>query len=280
MLTNVGRDHTDGGGRWRGGSPRRRRASSSRAPLRAGRDGCRPARHLRREPARRRTGARLDFGCDGNRLAVGGRVVDLRTPGGTLRRVFLPVHGAHRRQRRRRRGRGRGVLRASLDADVVRRGVRRAAQPGRFEVVRRDPLVVLDGAHNPDGARAVVETLADGFIVTADAVVVGMLEGRDPSRCSTSSTRRRPGGRRAARPTPRALPAADARRARPGVGRGGRRSCPIGRRRRPPPSPPPMPTTSCSSRLAVPVGRRSARAAPPPRVTRPLTDGVGARYAA
>ncbi len=36
-----------------------------------------------------------DFGCDANDVAVGGRLVDLRTPGGSYEQVFLSLHGAH-----------------------------------------------------------------------------------------------------------------------------------------------------------------------------------------
>ena len=55
------------------------------------------------------------------------------------------------------------------------------SNPGRFEVLQRDPLVILDGAHNPDGAQAVAETLAEGFTVAGDRrLVVGVLDGRDP----------------------------------------------------------------------------------------------------
>ena len=47
--------------------------------------------------------------------------------------------------------------------------------------MQRDPLLILDGAHNPDGAQAVVETLAEGFVVTGDLhLVIGVLDGRDP----------------------------------------------------------------------------------------------------
>ena len=65
--------------------------------------------------------------------------------------------------------------------------------PGRFEVVQRDPLLILDGAHNPDGARAVVEALAEGFVVTGEhRLVIGVLDGREPaSSSSRSSTRHR-----------------------------------------------------------------------------------------
>lgn len=45
--------------------------------------------------------------------------------------------------------------------DALIRGVRRAAWPGRFEVASRNPLVVLDGGHNAQGARALVESLGE-----------------------------------------------------------------------------------------------------------------------
>jgi len=44
---------------------------------------------------------------------------------------------------------------------TVARGLRNAHWPGRFEVVERDPLVVLDGAHNPGACEAVAETLGE-----------------------------------------------------------------------------------------------------------------------
>jgi dihydrofolate synthase / folylpolyglutamate synthase len=52
--------------------------------------------------------------------------------------------------------------------------------PGRFEVLHRAPLLVLDGAHNPDGARAAATTLADEFDVAGTRRwVLGVLAGRD-----------------------------------------------------------------------------------------------------
>ncbi|WP_253738456.1 dihydropteroate synthase [Halohasta salina] len=47
-----------------------------------------------------------------------------------------------------------------LDADVVGRGLRNAHWPGRFEVMRDAPLTVLDGAHNPEAAATLAETLS------------------------------------------------------------------------------------------------------------------------
>jgi dihydrofolate synthase/folylpolyglutamate synthase len=46
--------------------------------------------------------------------------------------------------------------------------------------VSRNPLVVLDGAHNPDGARSLTATLAESFAPAGRLLlVVGMLGGRD-----------------------------------------------------------------------------------------------------
>ena len=41
----------------------------------------------------------------------------------------------------------------------ISEGLRHAVHPGRFEVIQGDPLVILDGAHNLDGSRALFETL-------------------------------------------------------------------------------------------------------------------------
>ncbi|MDY6780488.1 MAG: Mur ligase family protein, partial [Halobacteria archaeon] len=48
-----------------------------------------------------------------------------------------------------------------VDDGNVLSGLRTADLPGRFEVVGTDPLVVLDGAHNPAAIDALAETLAD-----------------------------------------------------------------------------------------------------------------------
>ena len=49
---------------------------------------------------------------------------------------------------------------ADLDADAIGRGLRNAHWPGRFEVISDEPLVVLDGAHNPEATATLAETLS------------------------------------------------------------------------------------------------------------------------
>jgi len=62
---------------------------------------------------------------------------------------------------------------------AIRAGVARTRWPGRFQIVRRDPFVVLDGAHNPAGARALARSLTDVFGRQALTLVLGISEDKD-----------------------------------------------------------------------------------------------------
>ena len=126
--------------------------------------------------------AGADFDVSENRLAFGGRVIDLRVPGATYRDVHVPLHGRHQ-------GANAAVALAAVtaflgqspSAQVVESGLGRVAVPGRLEVLGHRPLCVVDGAHNPAGAAALAQSLEEGFDVTGPMVLVlGMLQGRDP----------------------------------------------------------------------------------------------------
>ncbi len=66
-----------------------------------------------------------------------------------------------------------------LDADTVRAGFAQVTSPGRLEVVRHEPLVLLDGAHNPDGARMLAAALLEEFVVDRRTLVVACLADKD-----------------------------------------------------------------------------------------------------
>jgi dihydrofolate synthase/folylpolyglutamate synthase len=124
-----------------------------------------------------------DFGCVSNRVAVGGRVVSLWTPGGRYEDVLIPLHGAHQ-------GANAAVALAAAEAffgdalapDVVEEGFAAVRVPGRLEVLGRRPLLLVDGAHNAAGMMALGAALTEEFAIEGTAVaVVGVLTGRDPS---------------------------------------------------------------------------------------------------
>lgn len=63
--------------------------------------------------------------------------------------------------------------------EAIMDGIAEARFPARIEVLSRRPLVVLDGAHNPDGARALSATLR-GAGLSGLTAVIGILDGKQP----------------------------------------------------------------------------------------------------
>jgi dihydrofolate synthase/folylpolyglutamate synthase len=153
-----------------------------------------------------------DFGCAENRVAVGGRLVTLWTPGGRYEDVLVPLHGAHQ-------GRNAACALAAaeaffgrpLDQAVVEEGFGHVRVPGRLEVLGRRPLLLVDGAHNVAGMTALGLSLAEEFAVEGNSVaVVGMLSGRDPSAMLAALAPSDVSTLVACQPdSPRAIPAAD-----------------------------------------------------------------------
>jgi dihydrofolate synthase/folylpolyglutamate synthase len=183
VLTNVGYDHTDGVGDWR------RRIAEEKAGIVKpgstfvlGETATELADIFAATPAREIWKRGVDFDCTSSTLAVGGRTVDLRTPGGSYDGVFLPLHGEHQAVNAAvALAAAEAFFDRPLDPEVVAQALGSVRNPGRFEVVGHEPLVVLDGAHNPDGASAAARTLAEGFDVAGELrLVVGVLGGRDP----------------------------------------------------------------------------------------------------
>jgi dihydrofolate synthase/folylpolyglutamate synthase len=122
-----------------------------------------------------------DFGVTANAVAVGGRAVDLRTPTTRYEDVFVALHGAHQ-------GDNAAIAVAAVEAffgrpladEIVREALAAVQVPGRVEILDRSPLVILDGAHNVDGAEAASATL-DDFGIAGDRIIVfGTNRGHDP----------------------------------------------------------------------------------------------------
>jgi dihydrofolate synthase / folylpolyglutamate synthase len=124
-----------------------------------------------------------DFTCRTNRLAVGGRLVDIDTPGASYREVLVSLRGPHQGVNAAVAvAAAEGFFGRALDDRVLEEALGSVSVPGRLEVVGRQPLVVLDGAHNVAGMEALASALGEEFPRRQPTVaVVGMLSGRDPS---------------------------------------------------------------------------------------------------
>ncbi len=71
---------------------------------------------------------------------------------------------------------------AALPAQALRRGLRKAKQIGRFEIISgagKEPIYIIDGAHNPDGAKALREAVNRFCSGSKILMVTGMLADKD-----------------------------------------------------------------------------------------------------
>jgi dihydrofolate synthase/folylpolyglutamate synthase len=122
-----------------------------------------------------------DFDVLENQLALGGRLVDLRTPTTVYTEVFLPLHGRHQADNAAVALTAvEAFFAAPLAEDVLREGLAQARMPGRFEVLGHQPLVIVDGAHNPAGADVASQVFFEDFQPAGMSyLVVGCLKTRD-----------------------------------------------------------------------------------------------------
>jgi folylpolyglutamate synthase/dihydrofolate synthase len=67
----------------------------------------------------------------------------------------------------------------ALAQDLVREGFASVTSPGRLEVVRRSPVVILDAAHNPAGMEAAMEALTEAFTFASVIGVLAVSEDKD-----------------------------------------------------------------------------------------------------
>jgi dihydrofolate synthase/folylpolyglutamate synthase len=125
-----------------------------------------------------------EFAVLGRQVAIGGQVLQLQGLGGVYSDVYLPLHGEHQAHNAAvalaavEAFFGAGAQR-QLDIDAVRAGFAAATSPGRLERMRSTPTVFVDAAHNPAGAAALAQTLAEEFDFRFLVGVVSVLADKD-----------------------------------------------------------------------------------------------------
>jgi dihydrofolate synthase/folylpolyglutamate synthase len=112
--------------------------------------------------------------------AVGGQRITVAGMHAAYEGYVLPLHGAHQAENAATAVvAAEAFLGRSLDEDALRQAFDGMTSPGRLEPVARQPLVVLDGAHNPEAARALADALPEAFRWRGLHLVVGVLDTKD-----------------------------------------------------------------------------------------------------
>lgn len=125
----------------------------------------------------------VEFGVASRTVAVGGQVVTIQGLAGRYEDLLLPLHGAHQAENA---AVAVAALEAflgggekELDAEILQEAFASVTSPGRLEVVRTAPTIIVDAAHNPEGIRVSAEAIHEAFTLTKLVVVVGVLKEKD-----------------------------------------------------------------------------------------------------
>lgn len=124
-----------------------------------------------------------DFKLAEDRLAVGGRQVDIVGLAGTAYPgAFVPLFGQHQAENVTL---AVAAVEAFFGADrpipeeILEEGLGQLTSPGRLQLIGSDPIVYVDAAHNPHGAEALVRAVTESFSFAEIAVVTGVLGEKD-----------------------------------------------------------------------------------------------------
>jgi dihydrofolate synthase / folylpolyglutamate synthase len=133
-----------------------------------------------------------EFGVAARSVAVGGQVLTVQGLAGVYSELFLPLHGAHHAQNAAvglaavEAFLGAGADTGVIDVEVVRSALLGVSSPGRLEVVRGAPTVIVDAAHNPHGMAATVSALAESFSFRRLVGVLAVLGDKDATGILTA----------------------------------------------------------------------------------------------
>lgn len=124
-----------------------------------------------------------DFALRSQRLAVGGQQISVQGLAATYDDLYLPLYGTHQ-------GFNAALAIAAVESligagsqpiapDILAEGLAQSTSPGRLQLVGAAPTVLVDAAHNPHGARALVTALQESFDFDEWGVVLGILADKD-----------------------------------------------------------------------------------------------------
>ena len=184
VVTNIGTDHTDQQGDWRRKiAGEKVGISKANSVLVVGEADPELRDIFEGEPSTSLLFAETDFELIDDQPAVDGRLIGMRTPRGLYDDVFVRAHGSHQAENALLALTAtEEFLDAAVPDDVIAEAFGELALPGRVEVVATEPTIVLDGAHNPEAAGALGDTISAAFAVSEPRVfVLGVLEPRDPA---------------------------------------------------------------------------------------------------
>ncbi len=124
-----------------------------------------------------------EYHVENTRHQEGGVLTGIRTPFGSVDDLYVGLTGEYQATNA-----GTAVMSAlllreryglAIAEEAIRDAMRGLTIAGRMEVMQVEPLVVIDGAHNPQKMRAAAAALRQDYLRRAKTLVIGMLQTKD-----------------------------------------------------------------------------------------------------
>lgn len=123
-----------------------------------------------------------DFGLVKRQPAVGGQVITVQGRTERYDDLFLPLFGEHQAHNAATAiAAAESLLTggAVLNSEIVGQALSDVTSPGRLELVKDSPTILVDAAHNPAGAAALTAALKEAYSFGFTVGVVGILDTKD-----------------------------------------------------------------------------------------------------
>lgn len=144
------------------------------------RDALNVVKHVARDRSAKLKLLRKDFKAEFNAVTPQGQTIDFSFGKYQMKAVEVPLLGRHQVA-------NAGLALAAChklkgvkpNSAVFQKGLESTRWEGRMEVISRNPTLVLDSAHNPDGVRSLTQTLQEYFSFERCLLVLGMMKDKE-----------------------------------------------------------------------------------------------------
>ncbi len=118
----------------------------------------------------------VDYGIETYERGVGGWLATVKGAEATYEDIFLPLHGRYQLTNLAVAiAACEALVGRKLDRDALKDATAVATAPGRMEPLSTSPFLMVDGAHNADGVRTLVESLEEEYPTTKWRILLGVM---------------------------------------------------------------------------------------------------------
>ncbi|MGA1390642.1 MAG: bifunctional folylpolyglutamate synthase/dihydrofolate synthase [Candidatus Nanopelagicales bacterium] len=122
----------------------------------------------------------IEFDVLERTVGIGGQQLNIATPLGTYQDLFLPLYGKFQASNAACALTAvETFLGKKLEAELVQEAFAEFKSPARLQIVKRNPTVLIDAAHNISGVQNTLEAISETFKFDNKILIIGFMKDKD-----------------------------------------------------------------------------------------------------